>query len=121
MSRFRTRNASFLSDLNKNHSSIKCEFKYSQTKIEFLDVLVYKGHNNMLQTTIYRKQTVRQNYLDARSEHPKSLKDIMPYSQTLRIKRICCSQQEFLNHKAKMINQFQKRGYDRSLVEQQIK
>ena len=28
--------------------------------------------------------------------------------------------QEFLNHTAKMINQFQKRGYDRSLIEQQF-
>ena len=110
----------FISDSNKKHPSIKFEFKYSQTKIEFPDVLVYKDHNNMLQTTIYRKQTDRQNYLDARSEHPKSLKDSIPYSQALRIKRICSSQQEFLNHTAKMINQFQKRGYDRSLIEQQI-
>ena len=62
----------------------------------------------------------RQNYLDARSEHPKSLKDSIPYSQALRIKRICSSQQEFLNHTAKIINQFQKRGHDRSLIEQQI-
>ena len=64
----------FMSDLNKKHPSIKFKFKYSQTKIEFLDVLVYKDHNNMLQTTIYRKQTDRQHYLDARSEHPKLLK-----------------------------------------------
>ena len=42
----------FMSDLNKKHPSIKFEFKYSQTKIEFLDVLVYKDHNNMLQKTI---------------------------------------------------------------------
>ena len=49
----------FMSDL------IKFEFKYSQTKIEFPDVLVYKDHNNILQTTLYRKQTIRQNYLDA--------------------------------------------------------
>ena len=110
----------FMSDLNKKHPSIKFEFKYSQTKIEFLDVLVYKDHNNMLQTTIYRKQTDRQNYLDARSEHPKLLKDSIPYSQALRIKRICSSQQEFLSHTAKMINQFQKGGYDRLLIEQQI-
>ena len=47
----------FMSDLNKKHYSIKFEFKYSQTKIEFLDVLVYKDYNNMLQTTIYRTQT----------------------------------------------------------------
>ena len=70
----------FMSDLNKKHASIKFEFKYSQTKIEFLDVLVYKDQNNMLQATIYRKQTDRQNYLDARSKHPKSLKDNIPYS-----------------------------------------
>ena len=110
----------FMSDLNKKHSSIKFEFKYSQRKIEFLDVLFCKDHNNMHQTTIYRKQTDRQNYLDARSEHSTLLKDSIPYSQSLRIKRICSSQQEFLNHTAKMINQFQKSGYDRSLIEQQI-
>ena len=46
----------FMSDLNKKHPSIKFKFKYSQTKIVFLDVLVCKDHNNMLQTTIYRKQ-----------------------------------------------------------------
>ena len=47
----------FMNDLNKKHPSIKFKSKYSQTKIEFLDVLVYKDQNNMLQTTIHRKQT----------------------------------------------------------------
>ena len=74
----------FMSDLNKKQPSIKFEFKYSQTKIEFLDILVYKDQNNVLQTTIYRKQTDRQNYLDAQSEHPKLLKDNIPYSQVLQ-------------------------------------
>ena len=46
----------FMSDLNMKNSPIKFELKYSQTKIEFLDVLVYKDHNNMLQTTVYREQ-----------------------------------------------------------------
>ena len=110
----------FMSDLNKKHPSIKFKFKYSKAKIEFIDVLVYKDHNNMLQTTIYRKQTDRQNYLDARSKHPELLKDSIPYSQALRIKRIRSSQQEFLSHTVKMVHQFQKRGYDRSLTEQQI-
>ena len=72
----------------------------------------------MLQTTIYRKQTDRQNYLDTRSEHPKLVKDRIPYSQALRIKRIYSSQQ-LLSHTMKMINQFQKRGYKKSLIEKQ--
>ena len=40
----------------------------------------------MPQTTIYRKQTDRQNYIDARSEHPKWLKNSIQYRQALRIK-----------------------------------
>ena len=46
----------FMSDLNKKPPSIRFEFKYSQTKLEFLDVLVYQGYNNILQTTIHKKQ-----------------------------------------------------------------
>ena len=39
----------------------------------------------MLETTIYRKQTDQQNYVDSRSEHPKLLKDSIPYKQALQI------------------------------------
>ena len=55
------------------------------------DVLVYEGQNNTLQT-IHRKQTDRQNCVDAQPKHTKSLKNRIPYSQALRIKRICSSQ-----------------------------
>ena len=81
-------------------------------------IVVYKDHNNVLQTKIYRKQTDLPNYLDVRSEHPILLKDSIPYSQALQINRICSSQQEFLSHTAKMVNRFQKPGYNRSLTEQ---
>ena len=39
--------------INQKHKKIKFDFKYSKAKIEFLDVLVYKGIKNILQTTIY--------------------------------------------------------------------
>ena len=67
MDRFKIELLDLMSNLNKKHPSIKFEFKYPQTKIEFLDVhrSSYKDQNNMLQTTIYRKQTDQQNYLDA--------------------------------------------------------
>ena len=120
MGRFRTRTTRLHEWLKQKTSSIKFKFKYSQTKIEFLDVLVNKDHNNMLQTTIYREQTDWQNYLDARSEHPKVLKDRIPCNQALRIKWICSSQQEFIRHIAKKINQSRKHGYDKSIIEQQI-
>ena len=37
----------FMSDLNKKYPSVKVKFKHSQTKIELLDVLVYKDQNNI--------------------------------------------------------------------------
>ena len=39
---------------------IKFDFEFYNEKIEFLDTLVSKNHNNLLQTTLYKKsiQTV---------------------------------------------------------------
>ena len=66
----------FINEFNQKHKTIKFDFKYSKTKIEFLDVLVYKDINNKLQRTLYKKLTDRQRYLHANSEHPRSLKDL---------------------------------------------
>ena len=73
-------------------------------KTEFLDVLVNKDQNNVIQTTIYRKETGQQNSFDAQSEHPKLLKNSIPYSQALQLQQICLPQQESV-HTTKMISQ----------------
>ena len=39
---------SFINEINKKHRSIKFDFKFSEEKIEFLDTLVSKDHNNIL-------------------------------------------------------------------------
>ena len=70
----------FINEINKNYHSIKFDFKFSKEKIEFLNTLVYKDHNNRLQTTLYKKPTDGQNYLHAKSAHPLSLKKSIPIS-----------------------------------------
>ena len=97
----------FLNELNTKHTSIKFEFKYSRQQIEFLDTLVYID-NNKLQTTLYKKPTDRQNYLHSESEHPYSLKKSIAYSQALRIKRICSTQNEFEKHSSNLLQQLKK-------------
>ena len=77
---------SFINEINKKHHSIKFDFKFSKEKIEFLDTLVYKDHNNRLQTALHKKPTDCQNYLHVKSAHLLSLKKSIPYSQTLRLK-----------------------------------
>ena len=66
----------------KDHSiTIDCKFDCKQ--IEFLDTLVYIDQQNKLQTTLFRKSSNRQNFLNVKSEHPYSLQKSIPYSQAL--------------------------------------
>ena len=44
-----------MNKINKKYHSIKLDFKFSNEKNQFLDTLVYKDHNNHLQTTLYKK------------------------------------------------------------------
>ena len=90
----------FLNELNTKHTSIKYAFKYSRQQIEFLNTLIYIDNNNKLQSTLYKKPTDRQNYLH--SKHPYSLKKSIAYSQALRIKRICATQNEFEKHSSNL-------------------
>ena len=89
----------FLNELNTKHTSIKFEFKYS---------------------TLYKKPTDRQNYLHSKSEHPYSLKKSIAYSQALRIKRICSTQNEFEKHSSNLLQQLKKKAYHHDSLKEQI-
>ena len=60
----------FMNEINQKHQSVKSDFKFSQEIIEFLDTLVHIDSKNRLETTLYKKPTDCQNYLDAKSAHP---------------------------------------------------
>ena len=54
---------SFIEELNKNHPSIKFNFKYSKTEIEFSDTKIYKDTSGKLCLTIYRNsRPINSNY-----------------------------------------------------------
>ena len=64
----------FFNKINKKHPSIKFDQKYSKSKIEFLDVLVYKDEQQRLQTTnsiIYEEH--RQTILSSCKMRPPSV------------------------------------------------
>ena len=110
----------FMSELNQKHPSIKFDYKFDCKQIEFLDTLVYIDQQNKLQTTLFRKSSDRQNFLNAKSEHPSSLKKSIPDSQALRIRRICSTFQDYHSHSRKLIEQFFNKGYKKDVVIQQI-
>ena len=53
-------------------------------------------------------------------EHLYSLKTSTPYSEALRIWRICSTFQEYHSHSRKLIEQFVNKGYKKDVVTQQI-
>ena len=111
----------FLTNLNTQHDSIKCDYGTSKKSIAFLDTLVYVDNNRQLQTTVYTKPTDSHNYLHFQSAHPKHLKQSLPYSQALRLTRTCSANSDLNTHLEKLKKQFKAKGYKHTLVEEQIK
>ena len=82
--------------------------------------MVYKDQQRKIQTTIFRKPTDQQTYLHAQSNHPKSLKDSIPYSQALRIKTICSTTSEFDKNYEIIAKRFKERDYPENSVNEQV-
>ena len=96
-------------------------FQRENWKIEFLDTLVYKDHNNRSQATFNKKQTDHQNYPHTKTAHALSLKMSIAYSQALRIKRVCSTFDEYENHLNELIKRFVEKEYKENIIRNQIK
>ena len=88
----------FAEQLNTKHPSIKFDYEISNTSIPFLDTRIYIDDNRQLQTTLFTKPTDTHNYLHYKSAHPRHLKNSLPYSQALRLRRICTKDEELSNN-----------------------
>ena len=111
----------FIKELNEKHKTIKFDFQISPRKIAFLDSILYKDESNNIQTTLYCKATDQQAFLHAKSEHPRSLKNSIPYCQTLRLKTICSTSTEFDKNCAIIKQKFLDRQYKEEVLDAQIK
>ena len=116
-----TRFKTFAENLNTKHPSIKFDYEISKTSIPFLDTRIYIDKNRHLQTTLYTKPTDTHNYLHYKSAHPKHLKNSLPYSQALRLRRICTKDSELKSHCQEMEANFSRRGYRKEILQDQIR
>ena len=85
---------SFVQHLNSCHLIFKFTCDQSLTKVNFLDTTVCKTP----QGTLYTKPNDAHMYLHFTSSHPKHCKTSLPYSQFLRIQRICTLESDFDHH-----------------------
>lgn len=77
----------FLELLNSFNNNLQFTMEYSQEKVNFLDMWVYKK-DGALSTTLYRKETDKNTLLLASSSPPTPLKRGLPKSQFFRLRRM---------------------------------
>lgn len=109
----------YIAYLNNHLPSIKFTVERSRKSVTFLDTTV-KLVNNRIETDLYCKPTDAHNYLLYKSSHPQKCKDSIPYSQFLRIRRICTKTEDFDDHAIKFCEHFHRRGYPIPLLEKAI-
>ena len=108
----------FIKQLNNRHTTIKFNFKFSKTNIEFLDTTVHKNkEQNKLLTTVYCKRTGRRNFLHYTSAHPRSLIKSIPYSQALCLKKLCAKTSELSKNLQVLKESFINRGFKEKFLD----
>ena len=110
---------SFMEELNHIHPTIKFTAEWSRESISFLDTRV-SLKNGSLTTALYVKPTDTHQYLAANSCHPRHCKTAIPFSQALRMRRICSSDEDFLKRTSELKTHLAHRGYVPSFVQEQI-
>nr|XP_060609685.1 uncharacterized protein LOC132761116 [Anolis sagrei ordinatus]XP_060609686.1 uncharacterized protein LOC132761116 [Anolis sagrei ordinatus]XP_060610145.1 uncharacterized protein LOC132761359 [Anolis sagrei ordinatus]XP_060610146.1 uncharacterized protein LOC132761359 [Anolis sagrei ordinatus]XP_060610703.1 uncharacterized protein LOC132761651 [Anolis sagrei ordinatus]XP_060610704.1 uncharacterized protein LOC132761651 [Anolis sagrei ordinatus]XP_060615565.1 uncharacterized protein LOC13276 len=105
-----------LSWINTVHHNIKFTGNISATSLVFLDVMIIK-ENDRLRVRNHRKTTDRNSLLHYNSYHHWALKNNLPFSQMLRIKRNSSTQQDFTHEIEVTKRQFRNRGYPEHIIQ----
>ena len=96
-------------------SGLKFTWEISETSVTFLDINI-SVQDNKLATSVHYKPTDSYSYLLYSSSHPSHVKDSIPYSQFLRLRRLCSEDSDFNSKCDEMSNFFSERGYPDSIL-----
>ena len=97
---------------NSNHQLPKQNYHFSISTCAFL---------NRIQTSVFYKETDTRNYLHFSSFHPDHCKRVIPYSQFLRLRRLCSDDDDFMLKSREMMEFFTQRGYPLTSLEQYLR
>ena len=109
----------FATFVNNFHPSLKFTWAISDDKLLFLDLYLTPSSNRLI-TTIHYKETDSHSYLNYSSSHPVRCKNSIPYSQFLRLRRICSEEEDFRTSSEEMTSFFIRRGYPPAVVNQAL-
>ena len=106
---------SFIDFVNNFHPALEFTWEISTESVSFLDILA-SIQDNQIQTSAYYKPTDSHNYLLYSSSHPQHTLNSIPFSQFLRLRRLCSDDRDFESKCEEMRSFFVHRGYPQSLI-----
>ena len=109
---------SFLNELNRFHPNLNFTYETSMETVNFL-YLNISLRNGAISTDPYVKPTDGHQYLHYKSSHPEHIKNSIPYSQALRVSRICSSEKDFKGQVDRMKEWFLARDHPENVVNKQ--
>ena len=109
----------FLQQINTFHNTIKFTAEWSTDRVSFLDTTVILDAGT-IHTDLYTKPTDTHQYLSPESCHPKHCTTSIPYSQSLRIRRICSRDEDYTKRTEELKEHLKGRGYRDTTVDTQI-
>ena len=84
----------FINSVNSFHPALKYTWEISENSLAFLDIKL-SINDNGLSTSVHYKPTDSHNYLLHSSSHPQHVKNAIPFSQFLRLRRLCSDDTDF--------------------------
>ena len=97
----------FIQYVQNFHPAISFTYAVSTVSVEFLDMTV-TIHDGLFSTSVLYKPTSAHSYLDYHSSHPPNTKSSIPYSQFLRLRRLCSDEDDFQHQAHKKVPSFVK-------------
>ena len=105
----------FISYVSNFHPALQFTSNISDFELPFLDIKL-KINKHSIQMSVHYKATDTHNYLHHISLLPDHCKQAIPYSQFLRLGRICSDNDDFAARATEMKAFFQARGYPEALL-----
>ena len=87
----------FIDFINQQHPSIKFvpTFNTETKSIPFLDMNICINKDGIIETSLYKKETTKIQYLLPSSCHPGHVTKNIPYSLCYRLLRLCSNKENF--------------------------
>eukprot|EP00745_Piridium_sociabile_P026213 TRINITY_DN4169_c0_g1_i14.p1 TRINITY_DN4169_c0_g1~~TRINITY_DN4169_c0_g1_i14.p1 ORF type:complete len:390 (+),score=72.90 TRINITY_DN4169_c0_g1_i14:1655-2824(+) len=107
----------FINHMSNFHPALKYTSDVSSSSVAFLDLQIsVQPNSNQLSTSVFYKSTDSHSYLLYNSNHPPATRNSIPYSQFLRLRRICSNESDFREQVEKMADFFLTRQYPSDIV-----